>query len=149
MKSFLFPTLLSGRTAFSPLGQTEEECDAQYGEVVAQDDSRPGFPRRCYKMGDLDVSVILLNGVSALLSVSCGRGLKDQTIDNVLEAAAEGQGWGRAVLAHQDIFSQEMVCPRADGAVEAELTRMYISPLMILTIRSREMREAWASTPTL
>ncbi len=135
---------------FSPiargrLGETLDECQARYGELLRIESSfREDYPQYCFRKGDIEIRVRLLNGKSGqeIFFVAEGGNISQSQISEILTANSQGASWNDVPIESTDSYPPIWKKLRSDGLAKA----CYSPPTLML--ETFEFQKAWNAKGT-
>jgi hypothetical protein len=133
------------------IGETLPECKARYGNVIRVELSRPDYPQYCFRKGDIEIRVRLLNGRSGaeVFTGKYGR-MSQAQISEMLAANSGGFEWKQAAPENFDkeTYSAQWRLLRSDGIAHAEYVSMAHLASDILTIETSDFQKVFRAAGT-
>jgi hypothetical protein len=132
------------------LGETLEECKVRYGEVVWIERSSEDYPQYCFRKGDIEIRVRLVNNRSGeeIFTAAYEHRMSQSQIDEILAANSNGSTWQRSPspspeAQDKDKFSAFWNLFRADRRAYGEYVVYAHIPRDVLTLESFEFYKAF------
>jgi hypothetical protein len=97
------------------LGETLEECKVRYGEVVSIERSSEAYPQYCFRKGNIEIRVRLVNNRSGeeIFTAAYEHRMSQSQVDEILAANSNGSTWQR-MPSKEDKYKFSAFWSRAD-----------------------------------
>jgi len=135
--------------ALGRLGETREQCDARYGNLVSvEKEFRPDFPQYCYAKNDVEIRVRFWQGKVGQIIIGSDHGMDNDTITEILKANAQGSAWQldpeeTNKMRDPNTYRTVFFYRRADGLATATYYKMAAVSSDTITIETVEFKKAF------